>query len=199
MDVAAQQQQEASEGVAVKSMQVGGEDGGCSVVSGLVPIVSKRDIVLGERLGGRALREWHRAVVHGTDALVSRQRSDDNPPAATRRANLQAYGLLRHPHVVTLLAVTSDGEVITEVCDSDLLPSPAALGEPSGAPVDAEEDAGERRRSISLLRMLAYARDIAQALAWAHSMNVIHRDVKPSHWLVHTTQRTHARTHARTL
>lgn len=154
-----------------KSLQIGEEGGG----AGLLPIIASEHIVPGELLGGRALREWRRAVVHGTDVIVSRQRSDDNPPAATRRANLQAYALLRHPHIVTLLAATTHGEVITEVCDYDLLPAP---GPSSGS---AKE---ERRRSISLLRMLAYARDIAQALAWAHSMHVIHRDVKPSHWLV---------------
>ena len=159
----------------IKSLRIGDE--------GLLPIVASEDIVPGAPLGGRALREWRRAVVHGTDVIVSRQRSDDNPPAATRRANLQAYALLRHPHIVTLLAATTNGEVITEVCDYDLLPAPGP--DPgSGTLATAKE---ERRRSISLLRMLAYARDIAQALAWAHSMHVIHRDVKPSHWLVLST------------
>jgi hypothetical protein len=171
----------------IKSLRIGDE--------GLLPIVASEDIVPGELLGGRALREWRRAVVHGTDVIVSRQRSDDNPPAATRRANLQAYALLRHPHIVTLLAATTHGEVITEVCDYDLLPAPGPHPG-SGALAATATAKEERRRSISLLRMLAYARDIAQALAWAHSMHVIHRDVKPSHWLVLCPRRSSPSLHA---
>ncbi len=54
-------------------------------------------------------------------------------------------------NIVALLGVTVDGEVITEVCDFDLVPDPS-IG-----------NHGLARKTLSLMQNLKYGRDIARA------------------------------------
>ncbi len=58
-------------------------------------------------------------------------------------------------NIVALLGVTTDGEVITEVCDFDLVPNPAVKG--------SSHHGFHKRKTLSLMQNLKYARDIARA------------------------------------
>lgn len=124
---------------------------------------------MGAKYGGRSLREWYAATLHGTDVLVSRQRQSDNPPVEVRSMSLHAYALLRHPNIVTLLGVTPDGEVITEALEHDLLPRPLHKKKEgdNGSPEPAVE---RKRRGTGLVQNLAFVRDIARAYVPTHTL-----------------------------
>jgi serine/threonine protein kinase len=154
-----------------------------------VSLIPTSELGQGEVVGGRALRNWTKVHIHGTPLLLSRQKKADNPPAIITRQAIEAYASLRHPNIVSLVARTpavplhpppdlvskdesvvwgsrvEDFDAITEICEGGDL-------------------ATISKASFTLTQRLQFGLDIARALAWAHTMGVVHRDVKPSHWLV---------------
>ncbi|KAL6048056.1 Leucine-rich repeat receptor kinase EMS1 [Balamuthia mandrillaris] len=169
-----------------------------------VSVIPDEHIRMGGKIGGRALRNWYEADIFGTKVTIAIQKDARNPPLEMVRRSLQAYSSLHHPNLVELLGVTDTGDIITELCDYDLSPkehkdrTPSSLkekGEGAGAHLSRHSSLGLRSGRATaaaapemvLLTKLRFARDIAKALAWAHGLHVIHRDVKPAHWLVSGT------------
>jgi serine/threonine-protein kinase len=80
---------------------------------------------------------------------------------------------LDHPRIVPVLSATSSGEVLFSTM-------PFIAGETLRAMLDAEP-------AIPVRRAVLIARDIAEALAYAHGKNIVHRDIKPENVLIDRT------------
>jgi serine/threonine protein kinase/formylglycine-generating enzyme required for sulfatase activity len=94
----------------------------------------------------------------------------DASQRARFRQEVQAAGKLNHPHITTIYDVGEAGDlayIVMELVEGDTLAGRLS------APVPWSE-------AISLLL------PICQALAYAHSQGVIHRDVKPANILIST-------------
>ena len=78
---------------------------------------------------------------------------------------------LHHPHIIPVFSAGQSGD--------DLLyyTMPYIDGEPLRALIG-------RERQLPLERALAIARDVADALRYAHAHNVVHRDIKPENILI---------------
>ena len=90
---------------------------------------------------------------------------------ATRfRCEVEILTQLQHPNILPLLDTQEAGKMRYYVMPhvaGDSLPRPARAGGP-----------------LSIERTLAITRDVASALDYAHSKNLIHRDIKPGNVLL---------------
>jgi serine/threonine protein kinase len=87
------------------------------------------------------------------------------------KREIQLAASLHHPHIVPVLSVGQSGDALFYYT------MPFIEGETLRALM-------ERERQLPLERALAVARDVAEALQYAHSRNIVHRDVKPENILI---------------
>lgn len=86
------------------------------------------------------------------------------------KAEAQTIANLTHPHIVRVLEFGKEGELpflVMEYCSDGTLRN----RHPNGT-------------RISLTECISYIKQVASALHYAHSMKVIHRDIKPDNMLV---------------
>ncbi len=135
-------------------------------------------VAIGENLGAYRVEEilgcGGQAVVYlGRHALVDRTAALKVPlRAVSSRLMEEARSLagLNHPHIVRMEDVVLDGErgfLVLEHLKGGTL----------------AELLDESPRGLPEARVLAIARGIAEALAWAHGKGVVHRDLKPQNVL----------------
>jgi len=89
----------------------------------------------------------------------------------------RAISALNHPHIATIYGIDDTEDQIFLVLE---YLSGGTLGE-----VLAEERT--KKRTLSLDRVVQYALQIGEGLAYAHDHRVIHRDVKPSNLMLNET------------
>jgi serine/threonine-protein kinase len=77
---------------------------------------------------------------------------------------------LDHPRIVPVLSATSSGDVL-------FYTMPFIGGDTLRAMIDADA-------ALAVRRAVLIARDIAEALAYAHAENIVHRDIKPENVLI---------------
>ncbi|HTE44844.1 MAG TPA: serine/threonine-protein kinase, partial [Gemmatimonadaceae bacterium] len=77
---------------------------------------------------------------------------------------------LAHPRIVPVLKAENAGDVLYYMM-------PLIEGDTLRALLDAE-------RQLTVPRALAIARDIAEALEYAHDKNIVHRDIKPENVMI---------------
>src|SRR3954466_12736897 len=102
--------------------------------------------------------------------LLHRQIADDPDQLERFRREARAVAQLSHPHIVTVIdAGEEEGRpyIVFEYVQGETLKE---LIKREG-PLDVDESA-------------AYAIEIARALGYAHSRNIVHRDVKPQNVLI---------------
>lgn len=150
--------------------------------SGLADLTGRQlgRYLIGERLGSGGAATVYRAFdnVQGrTVALKVLLPSSDEKTYTRFKREAATAGALRHPHIVRILQVGTapHGEVAyiaMELIEGESLAD--LLG---------------RRRALPAAEAAALLTPVAQALAFAHSQGVIHRDVKPSNILLRPAQR----------
>lgn len=134
-----------------------------------------------ERLGEGAMADVYRAHDPGIGRVVAIKvlkpeyaRNDDIGRRFLREA--RAAGALNHPNIATIHDVgEADGVAYL------------AMELVEGRPLDAVLKAGGR---MAHERILPLARQLADALAYAHRAGVVHRDVKPSNIILSEDGRT---------
>jgi len=128
-----------------------------------------------DRIGEGAMAEVFRAYDTGIDrvvaikALKAEYRSD---PDLSRRfvREATAAGTLNHPHIATIHDVgEADGTAYI------------AMEMVAGQPLDEVLQTNGR---MGYERVLALGIQMADALAYAHTRGIVHRDVKPSNILI---------------
>jgi serine/threonine-protein kinase len=77
---------------------------------------------------------------------------------------------LHHPRIVPVLSATSAGDVLYYTM-------PFIDGDSLRGVIDAESP-------LPIARAMAVARDVAEALVYAHGDNIVHRDIKPENILI---------------
>jgi len=87
------------------------------------------------------------------------------------KREIQLAASLHHPRIVPVLSAGQSGD------DVLYYTMPFIDGETLRALVD-------RERQLPLERALAIARDVADALHYAHGRNIVHRDIKPDNILI---------------
>lgn len=133
------------------------------------------------RLGEGAMADVHRAHDPGigrTVAIKVLKPEYARDPEIGRRfvREARAAGALNHPNIATVYDVgEADGVAYL------------AMELVDGRPLDAVIEAGGR---MPPERVLPLARQLADALAYAHRAGVVHRDVKPSNILLSADGRT---------
>lgn len=123
---------------------------------------------LGDRAAGHVYLVEHRETDRRLAAKMLRQDCANDPRWVDRlRLEAQALGRLQHPHIVSIVALdtTSDGRpfVVTELL--------------RGVPLSEELEL--RGGPLPTLDAIAYAWQLMAALAAAHRIGVVHRDVRP--------------------
>jgi tRNA A-37 threonylcarbamoyl transferase component Bud32 len=111
--------------------------------------------------------------------LMHREIATDSDQLERFRREARSVAQLNHPHVVSVI-------------DAGEEPSPAGEVPPLGTPyivleyVDGETLKGLIRRDgpLEIPQAIAYAIEIARALAAAHERRIVHRDVKPQNVLI---------------
>jgi serine/threonine protein kinase len=131
--------------------------------------------LLGERLGSGGAATVYRAYDQIQDRFVALKMLSPGADAAVRdrfRQEARTMAALRHPHIVQTLQVgdaTGEGSayIAMELVEGDSL---AQLL--------------DRRERLSVAESCNLLAPIARALDYAHSQDVVHRDVKPSNILL---------------
>ena len=131
--------------------------------------------LLGERLGSGGAATVYRAYDQIQDRFVALKMLSSGADAAVRdrfRQEARTMAALRHPHIVQTLQVgdaTGEGSayIAMELVEGDSL---AQLL--------------ERRGRLSVAESCNLLAPIARALDYAHSLDIVHRDVKPSNVLL---------------
>lgn len=85
------------------------------------------------------------------------------------RREIELAGQLSHPHIVPIFAAGEAGELLYYVM-------PYVEGESLRTLLD-------RKPKLALDDVVHYTRDVAGALAYAHTRGIIHRDIKPWRWI----------------
>lgn len=136
------------------------------------PMLADR-YVLGDLLGRGGMADVYRATdrVLGRSVAVKLLRDVAATPAERERFTAEARMLARlsHPALVTVLDAGTEGErpyLVMQLVDGPSL---------------AECCAGV---ALALSRVAAIGRQVADALAYAHAADVVHRDVKPGNVLL---------------
>ncbi|HJK90972.1 MAG TPA: serine/threonine-protein kinase, partial [Polyangiaceae bacterium LLY-WYZ-15_(1-7)] len=138
---------------------------------------------LGERLGsgGMGVVREARQEALGRAVAVKTLRADMRDPAHVVRLLREAWitGALEHPNVIPVHALTVDGEGAPQVVLKKVEGEPwsSLLADPERLPTEAA-------RRDPLDWHLGVLRSVCNALAFAHSRGILHRDVKPENVLV---------------
>jgi serine/threonine-protein kinase len=136
--------------------------------------LAKRDIDLGPEIGRGAMSVVYRGhdTRHDRPLAVKVMSFRAPDPAAAERFALEikVIARLRHPNIVPLI------DSGTTASGATFFLMPLALGETARARLD--------RGPLPIVEAVRYAREIAEALAYAHSEGLLHRDVKPENILV---------------
>lgn len=102
--------------------------------------------------------------------------ADDPEFAARFLREAQNIARLKHPNIVQVYDFETDPETETYYMVMELIDGPTLK--------DVLERLGARDERMDVHDALRIARDAAAALAYAHSQNMIHRDVKPANLML---------------
>ncbi len=86
------------------------------------------------------------------------------------RREIQVTSSLHHPRIVPVLTATGSGDVLYYTM-------PFIDGDTLRSAINVE-------RNMSVARAMTITRDVAEALAYAHTQNIVHRDIKPENILL---------------
>ena len=81
------------------------------------------------------------------------------------KREIRVASSLHHPRIVPVLSATGSGDVLYYTM-------PFIEGDSLRSAINVE-------RNMSVARAVAIARDVAEALVYAHGENIVHRDIKP--------------------
>jgi serine/threonine protein kinase len=112
-------------------------------------------------------------------------------PQARKRFETEARAVaqLRHPHIVPIYSAGFDGEHYFIAAQFIAGPTPKG-----GGPVKAmslEDAIDEQPDGLGFAKSARIVHDLAEALAYAHELGVVHRDVKPANVLLDEKGRAH--------
>jgi serine/threonine-protein kinase len=130
---------------------------------------------LDEKIGSGGMSTVYRAFDETLERwvaikLMHRSLSDDPLQHERFRREARAVARLSHPHVVTVIdAGDDDGHpyIVLEYVEGETL-----------------KDRVKRTNGLPVVEAVAYAIEIARALAAAHAQRLVHRDVKPQNVLI---------------
>jgi serine/threonine protein kinase/Tol biopolymer transport system component len=167
--------------VAAEALVVTGREG---VKSG--SRISQYQIV--EKLGAGGMGEVYRA----RDTKLGREVAlkvlpgavaDDRERMVRFEREAKILASLNHPNIAAIYGLEDSGQVralVMELVEGPTLEERISAAAVYDRRVSSSERCGERRRALPLDEALGIAKQVAEALEYAHEHGVIHRDLKPA-------------------